>query len=324
MNNELEQATADASVPELTIKKPGSLLREKRESLNLTQKQVAEKLRLRVTLIQSLEDNNFNIDKVKTFTRGYVRSYARVVGIEERVILASYDAYCGVEPQELDMKSFSKRTKRDAHNSRINYITFGVIAIVIGISSIWWYQNQSKDSLLAEASVSLSTQDQALDASQTHVIVSELPNGVSSLENVEPSLIIEPKTVLDLDEADLEGPVLIQHDQASNNQTTNTAAVVTPTTDTVEPKETSGQTEVTMPAITMSFTDECWIQVKDATGKTLAIGIKKRGQEVSLEGQAPFNVILGAPESVSMTFASEPVDLSRYTSGKVARFTLPR
>ncbi|MGL5109148.1 MAG: RodZ domain-containing protein, partial [Vibrio ordalii] len=29
------------------------------------------------------------------------------------------------------------------------------------------------------------------------------------------------------------------------------------------------------------------------------------------------------PESVSMTFASEPVDLSGYTSGKVARFTLP-
>jgi cytoskeleton protein RodZ len=323
MNNELEQALNDVAVSDLPIKKPGTLLREKRESLNLTQKQVAEKLRLRVTLIQSLEDSTFNIDKVKTFTRGYVRSYARVVGIEERVILASYDAYCGVEPQELDMKSFSKRTKRDAHNSRINYITFGVIAIVIGISSVWWYQNQSKDSLITTTSISALLSDQAMASSQNNVIVNELPNGVSSLENVEPSLIIEPKTVLDLNDAEMEGPELIDQSSAPAIETTDAAVVVTPATVTQASVKTS-QPDATVPTITMKFSDECWIQVKDSTGKTLAIGIKKPGQEVSLDGQAPFNVILGAPESVSMTFASEPVDLSRYTSGKVARFTLPR
>ena len=72
----------------------------------------------------------------------------------------------------------------------------------------------------------------------------------------------------------------------------------------------------------MSFTTDCWIQVKDANGKTLVVGTRKPGQDVSLIGEAPFSIILGAPEGVSMTFASEPVDLSGYTAGKVARFTL--
>jgi cytoskeleton protein RodZ len=73
----------------------------------------------------------------------------------------------------------------------------------------------------------------------------------------------------------------------------------------------------------MSFSADCWIQVKDATGKTLAIGVKDAGYSLTLAGEPPYSIILGAPEGVTMTFASEPVDLSGYTSGKVARFTLP-
>jgi cytoskeleton protein RodZ len=51
--------------------------------------------------------------------------------------------------------------------------------------------------------------------------------------------------------------------------------------------------------------------------------VKKAGQSLDLTGNMPYSVILGAPENVSMTLASEPVDLSGYTSGKVARFNLP-
>ena len=78
-----------------------------------------------------------------------------------------------------------------------------------------------------------------------------------------------------------------------------------------------------MTLLTMKFKADCWIQVKDTNGKTLVSGTHKPGQDVELTGKAPFKVILGAPEGVTMTFASEPVDLSGYTSGKVARFTLP-
>ena len=78
-----------------------------------------------------------------------------------------------------------------------------------------------------------------------------------------------------------------------------------------------------MTLLTMKFKADCWIQVKDSNGKTLVSGTRKPGQDVELAGKAPFKVILGAPEGVTMTFASEPVDLSGYTSGKVARFTLP-
>jgi cytoskeleton protein RodZ len=73
----------------------------------------------------------------------------------------------------------------------------------------------------------------------------------------------------------------------------------------------------------MSFSADCWIQVKDAEGKVLATGVKKSGHQFSVSGKAPYSVILGAPEGVTMEFDGEAVDLSGYTSGKVARFKLP-
>ena len=92
-----------------------------------------------------------------------------------------------------------------------------------------------------------------------------------------------------------------------------------------EPVKETATTEQVAAAnlLVMSFTDDCWIQVKDASGKTLSTGVKKAGQSLNLSGNLPYSVILGAPENVSMTLASEPVDLSGYTSGKVARFNLP-
>ncbi len=326
MNKETEIQQDEGVSPEALIK-PGTLLRQKRESLNLTQQQVADKLRLRITLIQSLEDNNFNIDKVKTFTRGYVRSYARFVGIEESVILASYDAYCGAEPQDLDMKSFSKRTKREQHNSRINYITFGIILVVVGISSVWWLQNQEKDSLLEFSSdVAVSGAGSSADkdfATVTDLISQDDPQmtmGESVTDDNSSAMDTRSEPPLNpVEQADVKaGDGMTGEDTTANETGVSVRKPVT-----ADEESASVTNERTSPVITMAFIDECWVQIKDATGKTLTVGLKKPGQVVSLDGVAPFKVILGAPESVSMTFQSEPVDLSRYTSGKVARFTLP-
>jgi cytoskeleton protein RodZ len=105
-------------------------------------------------------------------------------------------------------------------------------------------------------------------------------------------------------------------EQAEDIQDTTEVSSVTTELGTVTAESVTNE-------LVMQFSADCWIQVKDAAGKTLSTGIKKVGQTLNFSGTAPYKVILGAPESVSMTFASEPVDLSGYTSGKVARITLP-
>ena len=308
MTTEQEQIIADVKTDTV---QPGILLKAKREALGLTQKQVADRLRLRLSIIQSLEENNFASDQVATFTRGYLRSYAKAVGIKESVILASFDDCYPTVVAEQPMQSFSKKTKREKHDSRIMTLTWGIFAIIIGISSLWWWQNQEQENVVIESSPSISSTSVERLRDEDFTTVPELVPTVdeSQVEAEAVDIPVEintqaaeliPSPEDDTAEADL---------SASND----------PVLDKTPPQDATNP----YAPLTLTFSADCWIQVKDAAGKTLSTGIKKSGQTVTLQGEAPFQIILGAPESVSMTFASEPVDLSGYTSGKVARFTLP-
>ena len=91
----------------------GTLLKNKRESLGMSQKQVADRLRLRISVIEDIENNRFESQQVATFTRGYLRSYAKFVGLDEKMVLTALEQTADVQPQEqeIEMQSFSRKTK---------------------------------------------------------------------------------------------------------------------------------------------------------------------------------------------------------------------
>ena len=84
MNTEHDTQTQEPIAPALEA---GTLLKNQREALGLTQKQISDRLKLRVTLIQQIEENQFESDQVATFMRGYIRSYAKYVNLDEKVVL---------------------------------------------------------------------------------------------------------------------------------------------------------------------------------------------------------------------------------------------
>ncbi len=191
----------------------------------------------------------------------------------------------------------------------------GIFVVIIGISSVWWLQSQQKDTLSEIADNSDPAIQVEEPASPQVAVQAELAPAEDDVKTIDVSAIIEAP---EQTEATTTEPV---SEPVINKDTSAQQAVVTDEkseTDKEQSKPADGLTN-----LTMAFTGDCWIQVKDADGKTITTGIKKQGDSVNVNGKAPFKVILGAPEKVSMTLASEPVDLSGYTSGKVARFTLP-
>ncbi len=299
----------------------GTLLKNKRESLGMTQKQVADRLRLRVSVIEDIENNRFESQQVATFTRGYLRSYAKMVGLDEKVVLTALEQTADIQPkdQEIEMQSFSRKTKHEKHNSRIMFLTWLIAIVITGISAAWWWQNQQDNSLtqvVTDSSVEApepSAEELAdIDQMSADELIASTPEDIAASTE---QLVATDETL-------------------SSAQATETLSGEQPaSTDVEEPTAVIEEAEVVdepaiivpegMSLLTMTFKADCWIQVKDTNGKTLVSGTHKPGQDVELTGKAPFKVILGAPEGVTMTFASEPVDLSGYTSGKVARFTLP-
>ncbi|HGF5225489.1 cytoskeleton protein RodZ [Vibrio parahaemolyticus] len=299
----------------------GTLLKNKRESLGMTQKQVADRLRLRVSVIEDIENNRFESQQVATFTRGYLRSYAKFVGLDEKVVLVALEQTADVKPkeQEIEMQSFSRKTKHEKHNSRIMLLTWVIAIVIIGISAAWWWQNQQENSLaqvVAEANVETSqpSADEIadIDLMTEEELIASTPAELAASNNTASESSINAAQTDEVVPAETE---------ESTTETTQEPVAVIEAAEEVQ--EAPPVVPEGMTLLTMKFKADCWIQVKDTNGKTLVSGTQKPGQDVELTGKAPFKVILGAPEGVTMTFASEPVDLSGYTLGKVARFTLP-
>ncbi|CAI2310502.1 TPA: cytoskeleton protein RodZ [Vibrio parahaemolyticus] len=299
----------------------GTLLKNKRESLGMTQKQVADRLRLRVSVIEDIENNRFESQQVATFTRGYLRSYAKFVGLDEKVVLVALEQTADVKPkeQEIEMQSFSRKTKHEKHNSRIMLLTWVIAIVIIGISAAWWWQNQQENSLaqvVAEANVETSqpSADEIadIDLMTEEELIASTPAELAASNNTASESSINA--------AQTDEVVPAETEESTTEATQQPVAVIEAAE---EIRDASPVVPEGMTLLTMKFKADCWIQVKDTNGKTLVSGTQKPGQDVELTGKAPFKVILGAPEGVTMTFASEPVDLSGYTSGKVARFTLP-
>jgi cytoskeleton protein RodZ len=313
MSTEQNNATEQSPQAE-QVMLAGTILKQKREALGLTQKQIADRLRLRVAIIQKIESNEFDGEQVATFTRGYLRSYAKAVGIDEQEVLGTIENHSAAQHSEQPMQSFSKKTNKEKHDSRIMKLTWGIGVVIIGISSVWWLQNQQKDTLSEIADTSSNDPAFEVEAPATEKIATleaELVDQDPRVKTLDVSAIVATP-----EEPQIEAPEASQTEAPAEVEVAEVVEQAEPAV--AEPKPANGLTN-----LTMSFSGDCWIQVKDADGKTVSTGIKKAGDNLSLEGKAPFKVILGAPEKVSMTLASEPVDLSGYTSGKVARFTLP-
>ncbi|MBT0017032.1 cytoskeleton protein RodZ [Vibrio alginolyticus] len=299
----------------------GTLLKNKRESLGMSQKQVADRLRLRISVIEDIENNRFESQQVATFTRGYLRSYAKFVGLDEKVVLTALEQTADAQPQEqeIEMQSFSRKTKDEKHNSRIMLLTWIIGLVIIGISAAWWWQNQQENSLTKEVTDSSVEAPQStaqeladIDLMTAEELIASTPEEVASTN----------EGVAESTEASVEqgaDPLLTETENTTSVDSEEPVAVI----EAAEEEQPAPVVPEGMTLLTMKFKADCWIQVKDTNGKTLVSGTHKPGQDVELTGKAPFKVILGAPEGVTMTFASEPVDLSGYTSGKVARFTLP-
>ncbi len=91
-----------------------------------------------------------------------------------------------------------------------------------------------------------------------------------------------------------------------------------------EPLEQLGNTPPNkVTSLQISCSDYCWLRVEDAAGRQLALGSHPPGSVLELSGRPPFRIIAGAAQTLSIVFAGNPVDLSRFTAGERLELTLP-
>jgi cytoskeleton protein RodZ len=74
--------------------------------------------------------------------------------------------------------------------------------------------------------------------------------------------------------------------------------------------------------LTIEFSEECWVEIKDPSGVALFGDLGQAGERIELVGAAPFRVLLGYAPGVRLTYNAEPVALTPHTRNNVASLVL--
>ena len=137
-NPEIEEA-----LPEnIEVATPGQLLREAREAAHLSVEDISKKLHLKVALISAIEENNFDEITSITFARGYLKSYAKLLHVDEEDIIAAFEHFTTAEQQQLEMQTFSNRKGKKTLDSWLTILTVLLVIGIIGAVAVWYMRNQ--------------------------------------------------------------------------------------------------------------------------------------------------------------------------------------
>lgn len=131
---------ADEIQEEVVIKGPGEMLKARRKSLNMSIEEVAEKLHLRPAVVIQLEEDQIDHSVSLTFTKGYVRLYAKHLELDPTPILEAFDALANPVKQPAKLQSFSQKVAKQASDTRLMMFSYFVLFLIIGMAVIWWFQ----------------------------------------------------------------------------------------------------------------------------------------------------------------------------------------
>jgi cytoskeleton protein RodZ len=93
---------------------------------------------------------------------------------------------------------------------------------------------------------------------------------------------------------------------------------------TVEQSAAAGlrETTVTAKRIELVFTDESWVEIRDAEGRVVFSQLNAPGTRRRVEGAAPFSLVIGNAAGVRLRYNDADIDLAPFTRVDVARLTL--
>ena len=326
---------------------PGSLLSQARNAKGFTAADIAQKLRLKVGIIEALERDEVLSTISLTFTKGYVRSYAKLLGLNENHIIQLFnELHISDDLTPKKMQSFSRKVSREHNDSRWMIVTYSIIALVILLSILWWVQHQSEPFFAAKSNV--PEVEQSVSESLQTPVFDAIEDDSFTLNAVEIDSELTDLTNATEAEVDIEtGSDLAPYEQAEfADETTTAIPDFIPNTNpenidqvltVLENNDPDVESELRLFAddnesmqdsnelveLIFSFSGDCWIKITDATGNDIAYGVKKAGRVMPVIGQAPFSVILGAPRSVNVQYDGEPIDISFLPSDRTGRFVLP-
>lgn len=318
---------------------PGRRLRVARQTRGLELEGIASELHLSPAMIKHLEHDEYDALPGEVFIVGYLRKYARAVGLDPEPLVAAYHQ---ASPETTRTWRRPRATpRRSAPTPRagsghqvVRLIGIGIPLVLAAIVFNWWQRQESSQEVATGETA--EEQDAALaghpgsDAQKQTptppdapvVVAKPRPLDVQIQERSPPPPGDPAPEIADQQPAPdaVEDSPPVAEAAGVGAETTDHGAAEGEAAAPLTGDDVAASTQ--SQEIVMTFDGPCWVDVRDSERKYKLFGEMKKGDSHVLEGTPPYSVILGNAASVKITVGGAEFDLSAISQGNVARFTL--
>lgn len=285
---EADAERAASAVPAATLS-CGELLKAAREARGMSYSDVAQRLKYAPRQVQALEEGRFDALPGLTFQRGFIRGYAKLVGLDanELVSLLEVGAVRDGGPTTMQLQQIASlpatMPARTEGRSAWPWI-LGMILAVVGIGGYTLYEWEAPARLVKST------------ATVPAPPVAGTPNPpVASADTADRSV---PMPQPSADTGIPGGGGL----RSASPPVDGTA-------------RGSGK-------IHLAFTGASWVEVRQADGAVVFSGLNNAGMEQWIDGEAPFDLVIGDARSVKLVYRGNEINLEPYTKATVAKLQL--
>lgn len=243
---------------------PGSLLLAQRETLELSLQHVADELNLTMHYVRALESDSYDKLPGDVFVKGYIRSYARLLGLDPDQMLEIYREFTTHKLARKE-EAIKRHARRRMDKNRPWIIVSGVAFVVVAV--LLWLLSTGNDSDTASA-----------DMEREAVGVAGTVDGGS----------IDAMPVFD-------------------------AAPVADTSPAPVVQGQSGLTTLTWPGddrVQLTFAQDSSVEIEHRGGDEAYREMHLAGEGLTVQGTAPFSIVLDNAPGVTLNFNGRQTDFS--------------
>lgn len=296
-----------AGNPEPERFSPGRVLGNARHARGLSIEDVAHALKLAPRQVEAIEVDAFEQLRGLTFARGFVRNYARYLGIDPAPLLDAIVPTGGLRPAELVQISNARGDLPVSGGTLRTLLPAGMTLVaLIALALAGWYFDWFR------VPAPTVTAEQGVSVPPAQKIEMALPSQLREERTVSiPPPPVEPPKAPTASAEALPPPVVPATGAVAP------AAVPAEPAAVAEPSA-AGQ------RLAFAFDQESWVEIRDGKGKLVHSQLHKAGttEDVAVGGQPPYSLVIGNAAKVKLRFNDQPVDLLPFIKVSVARLSL--
>lgn len=302
----------------------GEILGQERQRLGLNEKEVADQLHITMHYVKALESDSYEKLPGAVFAKGYLKSYALLLGLDVDDLLARYDEVTSQQKAVNEEASRQKRARRNKDRNK-PLIAASLVIFVGGFLGLWLANNYFADPAAGTQPVSVAdvgTVDE-VQAGQTQAQQATAPRLTLESDAQAPATTSpEPLTgqsfpIDDGPQVDLAAvgeptsvlPAKPQEDAEPNSAQQGTVSSPGAAAEPDQPRVISIDA-VGSDVLRLTFSGESWVEVNDSESQQIYRDIREAGDVLEITGSAPFNILLGDAPFTRMTLNGAEIDLS--------------